>query len=225
MKKGVNYGMAVLVFALTMVLMNGSGILLSAGSALFGMMIGGVNGVYSLYEFLMNNLNLYSCLIYMISGTVFLLWYYFAVVEPAGVNTFVNVQTKRLSPYCFVWLFVLSFGVEHVISLLMTLINVVAPSAIEEYTELVETSGWSEYSPVWVIATLILPPLVEETIFRGLILGYLRRAGACFVVANLIQAVLFGVYHMNLVQGIYAAALGALLGYLVWRYELSLIHI
>lgn len=37
--------------------------------------------------------------------------------------------------------------------------------------------------------------------------------------ANLIQAVLFGVYHMNLVQGIYAAALGFLLGYLVWRYE------
>lgn len=219
MKKGVNYGIAALVFVLTMALMNGSGILLSVGTALFGTMIGGVSGINSVYEFLMNNLNLYSCLIYVITGTVFLLWYYFAVIEPRGVNKFVNAQTKKLSPSSFVWLFILSFAAEHVISLLMALINVITPSAMEEYSELVETSGLSEYSPVWAIATIILPPLVEETIFRGLILRYLRKAGACFIVANLIQAVLFGVYHMNLVQGIYAAVLGLLLGYLVWRYE------
>ena len=219
MRKGVNYGIAVLVFVLTMILMNGSGILLVSGAAFFGTMIGGVNGVNGVYEFLMNNLNLFTCLIYVITGSVFLLWYYFAFAEPAGVPRFVNAQTRRLSPSCFVWLFILSFAVEHVVSLLMTLINVIAPSAIEEYTELVETAGVNEYSPVWVIGTLILPPLVEEIIFRGLILGYLRKAGACFIVANLIQAVLFGVYHMNLVQGIYAAALGFLLGYLVWRYE------
>ena len=35
MKKGVNYGIAALVFVLTMALMNGSGILLSVGTALF----------------------------------------------------------------------------------------------------------------------------------------------------------------------------------------------
>ena len=72
-------------------------------------------------------------------------------------------------------------------------------------------------------ATLILPPLVEETIFRGLILQYLRRAGACFIVANLIQSVLFGIFHMNLVQGIYTSVFGFLLGYLVWRYQSLLV--
>ena len=95
----------------------------------------------------------------------------------------------------------------------------IAPSAMESYTELVDSSGLTEYSPVWVIATLILPPLVEETIFRGLILQYLRKAGACFIVANLLQSVLFGIFHMNLVQGVYAAFLGFLLGYLAWRYQ------
>lgn len=219
MRKGVNYGIAVLVFVLTMVLMNGSAILLVAGAAFFGTMIDGVNGVNGVYEFLMNNLNLFTCLIYVITGSVFLLWYYFAIVEPAGALSFVNAQTRRLNPSCFVWLFILSFAVEHVISLLMTLINVVAPSVMEEYTELVETSGLGEYSPVWFIGTLILPPLVEEIIFRGLIFGYLKKAGACFIAANLIQAILFGIYHMNLVQGIYAAVLGFLLGYLAWRYE------
>ena len=67
---------------------------------------------------------------------------------------------------------------------------------------------------ILVIATLVLPPLVEETIFRGLIMQYLRRGGASFIVANLIQAVLFGFFHMNIVQGIYTAIFGFLLGYL-----------
>ena len=77
----------------------------------------------------------------------------------------------------------------------------------------------NNYSLLWFVGTLILPPVTEEIIFRGLILGYLRRAGAGFILANLIQAVCFGIYHQNLVQGIYAVVMGFLLGYLADRYE------
>lgn len=219
MKKGINYGLALLVFVFTMLLMNGAGLLLSLGMSLFGVLSEGTAGVEIVYEYLMENLNLYSCLIYMIVGTVFLLWYYFAFVEPEGVNRFVNAQTRKLSPACFLWLIPLTFAVQHATSLIMALIAAAAPSAMESYTELVETSGLTQYSLIWFVATVILPPLVEETIFRGLILQYLKRAGACFIVANLMQAVLFGAFHMNLVQGIYAGALGFILGYLAWRYE------
>ena len=201
MKKGANYGIAALVFVITMILINGAGIVLAMGTAVIGIIIGGNAGVDIVYDFLMNHLNLYSCLIYVIPGVVFLLWYYFAFIEPVGVSTFTGEQTRKLSPSCFIWLAVLAFAIQHAISLLMGLIAVLMPSAMEDYTELVETSGLTQYSPVWVIATLVLPPLVEETIFRGLILQYLRRAGASFIAANLIQAVLFGIFHMNLVQG------------------------
>lgn len=223
MKKGANYGMAALVFVLTMILMNGAGILLSIGAMFIGVMLGGDAGVNLVYNYLMDHLNLYSCLIYVIPGTVFLLWYYFAFIEQKGAGRFLEAQTKKLSPVCFVWLVPLTFAVEHAASLLMGIIAVIAPSAMNNYAELVETSGLNEYSPMWVVATLILPPLVEETIFRGLILQYLKRAGACFIVANLIQSVLFGIFHMNLVQGIYTAAFGFLLGYLTWRYQSLLV--
>ena len=219
MKKGVNYVLAVLVFVFTMILINGSGLLLSVGSALFGAVIGGAGGIDMVYEYLLDNLNLYSCLIYVITGSVFLLWYYFAFIAPVGADRFLTAQTKKLSPSCFIWLVPLTFAVQHIVCLLMGLIMMLMPSAMENYTDLVETSGLSEYSLVWAVATLVLPPLVEETIFRGLILQYLRRGGACFLAANLIQAVLFGVFHMNLVQGIYTALFGFLLGYLAWRYE------
>lgn len=223
MKKASNFGMAVLVFVITMLLMNGAGILLATGTSVIGLAIGGSNGVNLVYDFMMNHLNLYSCLIYVIFGTVFLLWYYFAFIEPQGTGKFAAAQTQKLSPVCFIWLVPLTFAVQHAASLLMGVITVVAPSAMEKYAELVETSGLNEYSPVWAVATLILPPLVEETIFRGLIMQYLRRAGACFVAANLIQSILFGIFHMNVVQGIYTSVFGFLLGYLAWRYQSLLV--
>lgn len=38
-----------------------------------------------------------------------------------------------------------------------------------------------------------------------------------FWIANLIQAVLFGILHMNLVQGVYAGAMGLVFGWVFWR--------
>ena len=128
-------------------------------------------------------------------------------------------QTRRLSPSCFGWLVILTYAVAHAVSLIMAIVAVMLPTAMENYTEMVDSSGLSEYSLLWAVATLILPPLVEETIFRGLIMGYLKKAGAHFLVINLIQAVLFGIFHMNLIQGIYAACLGFVLGYLAYRYD------
>ena len=120
---------------------------------------------------------------------------------------------------------------NHLISLIYSrwalivfgIISVVAPDLMEAYTRMMETSGVTEYSVMWCVSTLILPPLTEEIIFRGLILQYLGRAGARFLVANLIQAVLFGVFHMNFVQGIYTALLGFLLGWLAYRYDSILV--
>lgn len=219
MKKAGNYGLAFLVFVLTMALLYGGSIILAVGAGVGGVVLGGEAGINMVYEFMMNNSNLFSCLIYLMPGVVFLLWYYFAFVEKRGIKQTFYSHARRLTPACFGWLILLGFAVQHVTSLIMVAINALMPSVMNEYTDMIESSGVSQYSLLWVIATLILPPLVEEVIFRGLILQYLGRAGARFIVANLIQAVLFGIFHMNLVQGIYTALLGFLLGYLAYRYD------
>lgn len=223
MKKAGNYGIAFLVFVITMILMNGGAVLIAAGTAIGGGVLGGQEGVYRAQDFLLNNMNLFSCLVYLIPGVVFLLWYYFAFVEKSGTRRFFYMHTRNLSPVCFIWVILLAFAVQHVSSLVMALIQMAAPSAMDEYMEMVAESGLTEYSLMWFIATVILPPLVEEVIFRGLILQYLGRAGATFLVANLIQSVLFGIFHMNLVQGIYTTLIGFLLGYLAYRYDSILV--
>lgn len=219
MKKTANYGMAFLVFGLTMVLLYGGSLLLSLGAGIGGGLIGGAAALDRLELFIDNHMNLFSCLIYMLPCAVFLPWYYFAFVEKRGIRQTLYLHTRQLSPVCFLWVVLLGFSVQHVTSLIMAAINALMPSVMNDYTEMIESSGISQYSILWAAATLILPPLVEEIIFRGLILQYLGRAGARFLVANLIQAVLFGIFHMNLVQGIYTALLGFLLGYLAYRYD------
>jgi hypothetical protein len=60
---------------------------------------------------------------------------------------------------------------------------------------------------------IIFSPVFEEGVFRFILLGFMeKRTG--FAAANIIQALLFGIYHMNPVQGIYAFLLGALIGLL-----------
>lgn len=62
------------------------------------------------------------------------------------------------------------------------------------------------------IGTAVLPALVEETVFRGYMLGALRPHGE--KLAIVITAVLFGLIHGNLLQFPFAMILGLALGWL-----------
>ena len=72
---------------------------------------------------------------------------------------------------------------------------------------------------VGVLYGVILGPIAEELIFRGVTLYYTQKFTRRFWLANLVQATFFGVLHMNLVQGIYAAVLGMVLGWVYHRFR------
>lgn len=64
------------------------------------------------------------------------------------------------------------------------------------------------------VAVCLLAPLAEELLYRGIVY---KRAKFFFGVwpGILISAVFFGIVHMNLVQFVYAAVFGVLLGFFV----------
>ena len=64
-----------------------------------------------------------------------------------------------------------------------------------------------------LIATAVVPPLVEEFACRGIILGALRKYGDGFGV--LTSAILFGLMHGNFDQMPFAFMVGLVLGYIV----------
>lgn len=67
----------------------------------------------------------------------------------------------------------------------------------------------------YVLNVVVIPPIVEEMMFRGMILQGLRRFGEGFAVVA--SAALFGLYHGNLAQTVFAFLCGLVLGFVVIR--------
>lgn len=88
------------------------------------------------------------------------------------------------------------------------------PGAADKYSSDMSALFTDEITTIVLVALVM--PILEELIFRLLIFKALKKV-LPFIAANLIQAALFGIYHMNLIQGIYAFLLGLLLGLLCER--------
>ena len=65
------------------------------------------------------------------------------------------------------------------------------------------------------IAIAIIPPIVEELLFRGMIMQSLRKYGNGFAV--IASALMFGLYHGNFVQMVFAFIAGLVMGFVVIR--------
>jgi membrane protease YdiL (CAAX protease family) len=72
---------------------------------------------------------------------------------------------------------------------------------------------------VMLVITVIAAPLVEEFLFRGLLVESLRAKGRTSAV--LAGAVAFSLWHLNPAQLRYYIVMGFLLGYLYWRFGLN----
>lgn len=66
---------------------------------------------------------------------------------------------------------------------------------------------------VGLICYGVITPLAEELLFRGIVYNELKK-GYKLLTAMLITSLLFGLYHMNPVQGIYGFIMGLLMAYL-----------
>ena len=70
-----------------------------------------------------------------------------------------------------------------------------------------QTAGVS--LPLGLVVYGVLSPLIEEAVFRGVTFGRIYRASRMkYAAAALLSSFLFGVYHGNIVQGLYAFCMG-----------------
>lgn len=63
-----------------------------------------------------------------------------------------------------------------------------------------------------VISTAVIPPLVEEFAFRGILFGWLEKYSEKF--ALFATAILFGLMHRNFIQMFFAFLVGLILGFI-----------
>ena len=83
-----------------------------------------------------------------------------------------------------------------------------------------EVSEMQFDTPLWlgILSFGILAPLGEEFVFRGVVYGRLKKVGGV-PAAVVISGLLFGLFHGNLVQAVYATALGIVLAVVYEIYD------
>ena len=103
------------------------------------------------------------------------------------------------------------FGIafQLLVDSILSIIRYTAPKVLASYDEMIETL--TDHRFLLIISAIVLAPVAEELIFRGLTLTFLRRA-VSVKASVIISALFFALYHGNPVQGIYAFIAGLLLG-------------
>lgn len=109
--------------------------------------------------------------------------------------------------------------------LVLAVTSAVGLNALLALTGFTETSdayrevARQQYSVAFGVGAVLFglfSPIAEEIVFRGLIFNRLRTyCGAA--VAVIVSGVLFGVYHGNLVQGVYGGCMGMLMAWVYLR--------
>ena len=152
-----------------------------------------------------------------------------AVVTSVVLSLFFHIDIKngrierrgQIKAMDFIMAIVGGAGVSIALNIVIALTNMSGKD-----TAFVEVSDMITSNPLFVtiICAGILIPIVEEILFRGLIFNRIK-CQYNFVAGLLISSLLFGIYHGNIVQGIYATLLGIFLGFAYHKTKSILIPI
>ncbi len=221
------FGLAIAALAASMALQIILGVIAMLPAFIVAGMKAGLQGItdpVQIQEMVMENAlgaaSIGVLLYHVISLPVFGLWYYFGCGRPKAGNPLKIMKLRGV-----IATLIAGFGLCMVANGIAMMIQYLAPAVFAEYMELMETAGMGE-NPLTILAAVILAPVGEEILCRGIVLYYGRRMAAgigsertSFWIANVLQALLFGIMHGNFVQGTYAFVLGMGLGLLYRRYN------
>ena len=112
---------------------------------------------------------------------------------------------------------ILGIGLQIGCSYILNFIAMVKPNWFYNYGLIMEQLGGGT-SIVSLIYIAIIGPISEELIFRGVLFNKTKKALPLFL-ANVQQAFLFGLYHMNIIQGVYAFIIGMVLGSVCYGFK------
>lgn len=148
----------------------------------------------------------------------------------SGRHFFERLSLNKTTPFLLIVSFILGFSLQFTVGYILSLIEKTGAitDTLSKYSEYMEVIMNNQSIVLKIIIVGILAPLLEELIYRGLVFYQLSK-NIPLAYALIIQALLFGIVHMNIIQSSYAFVLGLLLGItLIWSRSIFLpaaIHI
>lgn len=125
-------------------------------------------------------------------------------------------ENKSLKWYEFLCLFVMSLASMYAFNMVGVMINYVIGmlTGNMNLNPLNSVIGDLDLLPTIIVAGIVAP-IVEELVFRKVLLDRLRRYGD--LIAVLVSGLCFGLYHGNIAQFLYASVMGFIFAYVVIR--------
>ena len=153
-----------------------------------------------------------QCVSALVAGAAFMLLYIRKKkIEHRGVSLEKEVWKNRRS--CFQILYLILFG----IALSLSINGLIDRSNLKSiFPGYCQTAQAIAAPPLWlqILAAGVVIPWTEELIFRGFGFSQLRQFHSFWTAAG-ISTLAFGVYHGNVVQGLYAAVIGLFLSWVM----------
>lgn len=163
-----------------------------------------------------SSLNLSTVMLYVINAIASLVGEFIvAAIIMAMCKTNINkaVKIKSVSIGDTVKYTLAAMGFVYVFNLLLSFMNInLSMLGFEnKVSDYGSTSGTAE-NIIYFIAIAVVPPIIEEFLFRGAILGSLRKHGDALAIV--VSAVMFGFAHSNFIQTPVTFLTGLVLAYL-----------
>jgi membrane protease YdiL (CAAX protease family) len=117
---------------------------------------------------------------------------------------FIIVAAFMMAQLCFGFI---AYGIEDVA-------NIFGYSFMNQ----IESASLESKTVSMFLYAALFGPIAEELVFRGFLLRSLQPYGRKFAI--IMSALMFGLFHGNLPQGIFAMAVGAILGYVAMEYSI-----
>ncbi|MCI8300704.1 MAG: CPBP family intramembrane metalloprotease [Lachnospiraceae bacterium] len=124
--------------------------------------------------------------------------------------------SSLINPRIAAALLLLMLGMQYISTYVVAFLAAVNPDWYHTYEELMKSIGFGNVTPLLALYSILIAPISEELIFRGVTLKYAKNAMPFFA-ANIFQAFLFGAFHGNVIQGAYAFVVGLFCGYVCYK--------
>ena len=141
---------------------------------------------------------------------VYGIWYKRSYVKDKKVE-----MKKIFTLKSFLWLTLLGIGLQFSLLMILNLFLSANPEFSKSYDNVMKSLGMGN-SLISFVYIVLIAPVAEELIFRGVVFEKSKKV-LPFIYANILQALLFGIMHFNIVQSSYAFVLGLFLGYVCYK--------
>lgn len=165
-------------------------------------------------EFYLSKITYVLVVIHALNVLIMALWIrkYNRLVPDAPAKSVLTVKNV-------VMIVLAGLGIQGFVIAILTGVTMVAPGALDNYSDMMQTAGIGQLTVASFLATVILAPIGEELCFRGVTSKILRHGQLPLWVVLVLPSILFGVMHMNPVQSTYATFMGLALAYVAYKYK------